>query len=142
MKNKQIVTLLVVSIIIAVVLGMALTDAYVLRTRQERMQALRDRAIQRDVDTLVKVKTILSFINLALIISLLVVYFDLYRQIRSKFTGGLIILLFALLLYALTSNPLVHIAFGYVAFGLGPFVILPDIFTTLALIVLMYISLE
>ena len=45
-----------------------------------------------------------------------------------------------LLLYALAANPLVHLAFGFRAFGLGPFAMLPDFFTCVALIVLLYLT--
>jgi hypothetical protein len=48
----------------------------------------------------------------------------------------------ALLLYAITSNPLVQYIFTYRGFGMGPFILLPDIFATVALSVLLYLSLK
>jgi hypothetical protein len=45
-----------------------------------------------------------------------------------------------LLLYALSSNPLLQWVFGFRAFGLGPFAMLPDLFTFVALAVLLYLT--
>jgi hypothetical protein len=45
-------------------------------------------------------------------------------------------------LNALASNPLVIWAFGFTAVGLGPFAMLPDLFTSLALAILLYLSIR
>lgn len=94
------------------------------------------------MDIYLKVKTMISLVNVVLIISLMSIYYGIYRQIKSNFTMGLILVMLVLLMYALTSNPLIHVAFGYQAQGLGPFAMVPDIFTTFALGVLLYISLD
>jgi len=47
-----------------------------------------------------------------------------------------------LLLYTLVSNPIVIYISGFRAFGLGPFVMLPDLFASLALGVLLYLTLK
>ena len=89
-----------------------------------------------------KVRTILSSINASLLIFLLFSYVDMYSKMKSEFTIGLIVFSMTLLLYALTSNPLLQTVFGYHAFGLGPFAMLPDMFTTIALIVLSYLTMK
>jgi hypothetical protein len=70
----------------------------------------------------------------------LLTYVSIYRKTRSEFTIGLIIFSMVLLLNALTSNPLVIWAFGFRPFGLGPFAMLPDLFTFVALAVLLYLT--
>ncbi len=95
-----------------------------------------------DIEIFYKVKTILSSINATLLVFLLVTYVDIYKKLRSEFTIGLIVFSLTLLLYALTSNPLLQWLFGYRAFGLGPFAMLPDLFTSLALAVLLYLTLK
>jgi len=95
-----------------------------------------------EVQLMVTLKTMLSFVNLVLIVPLLIIYIGLYREVQSKFTSGLIVVILVFALYALASNPLIHILFGYYASGLGPFAILPDAFTTVALLVLFNLSLE
>ncbi len=89
---------------------------------------------------LLLVKTILASVNAILLTILLVIYFGIYRATRSQFSLGLIIYSMALLLYSLTSNPLLHLAAGFRLFGLGPFTILPDLFTCIASAILLYLS--
>jgi len=95
-----------------------------------------------DLELFYKVKTVLSSINATLLVFLLATYVDMYKKLKSEFTIGLIVFSLTLLLYALTSNPLLQWLFGYRAFGLGPFAMLPDLFTTLALAVLMYLTMK
>ena len=94
------------------------------------------------MDIYLKVKTMVSLVNIVFIISLVGIYRGIYRQVKSQFTMGLIIVMLVLLMYALSSNPLIHVLFGYQAQGLGPFAMMPDIFTTFALGLLLYISLD
>ena len=95
-----------------------------------------------DIEVFYKVKAILSSINATLLVFLLATYIDIYKKIQSEFTIGLILFSLILLLYALSSNPLLQWLFGYQAFGLGPFAMLPDLFTTLALAVLLYLTMK
>ncbi len=89
---------------------------------------------------LLLVKTILASVNTILLTILLAIYFGIYRATQSQFSLGLIIYSMALLLYSLTSNPLLHLAAGFRLFGLGPFTILPDLFTCIASAILLYLS--
>jgi hypothetical protein len=91
---------------------------------------------------IVVAKVVISMVNLVIIFPLLNMYIKLYRESRSEFTLGLIFIILVFLLYALTSNPLLHIIFGFYASGLGVFAIIPDIFSTFALLTLLYISLD
>jgi hypothetical protein len=86
------------------------------------------------------IKTVISTINVTLLVFLLFTYVDIYRKTRSEFTIGLIIFSAVFLLNALASNPFVIWAFGFRPFGLGPFAMLPDLFTLAALTVLLYLS--
>jgi len=96
----------------------------------------------RDIEVYYTLKTVISTINATLLISLFVIYADIYRKVKSEFTVGLMIFTIILLLYALSSNPIIHWIFGFRAFGLGPFAMLPDLFTCVALIVLLYLVLK
>ena len=95
-----------------------------------------------DIELFYTAKTVVSSVNAALLVSLIITYIDIYRQTRSEFTIGLMIFALVLLLYALSSNPLVHWIFGFRAFGLGPFAMLPDLFTLAALVTLLYLTLK
>jgi hypothetical protein len=85
-------------------------------------------------------KTVLASVNTVLLTYLLIVYIDIYRKTGSEFSLGLVIFSIALLLYALTSNPLLHRFAGFRGSGLGPFTMLPDLFTCIASVVLLYLS--
>jgi len=98
--------------------------------------------VRGDIELYYTIKTVISTVNITLLICLLIAYIGIYRKTRSEFTTGLIIFSAVLLLYAFTSNPLVHWAFGFGAFGLGPFAMLPDLFTCAALAVLLYLTVK
>ncbi|MDF1539024.1 MAG: hypothetical protein P1Q69_08980 [Candidatus Thorarchaeota archaeon] len=140
MNNRYLIAILIIAIIFAAILGYAFAIATI-------PIATVPTAPPPDIPphivaSFIILKTMVSFINIALILLTLGIYLDIYRSVKSKFTLGLITMILLLLMYALTSNPLIHIIFGYQTIGLGPFAILPDIFTTIALLILFYLSLE
>jgi hypothetical protein len=72
----------------------------------------------------------------------LLTYVSIYLRTRSEFTIGLIIFSAIFLLNVLASNPMVMWICGYRPSGLGPFAMLPDLFTFVALVVLLYLSVK
>ena len=90
--------------------------------------------------SLILAKTVFSSVNTVLLAILLAIYIGIYRKTTSQFSIGLIIVTTALLLYALTSNPLIHRLIGFRLSGLGPFTMLPDLFTCIAAAILLYLS--
>jgi hypothetical protein len=96
--------------------------------------------IRGDIELFYTVETVVSTINVTLSIFLLLIYVGIYRKTRSEFTIGLMIFSAVLLLHAITSIPLVHFVFGFGGFGLGPFAMLPNLFTFGALAILLYLS--
>jgi len=88
------------------------------------------------------VKTAVTAINVTISIVLIAIYVRIYRKTQSEFTLGLIVMMLALLLYAITSSPLISVIFGFRSFGLGPFSLIPDLCAAMALSVLLYLSLE
>ncbi len=95
-----------------------------------------------DIELFYTVETIVSTVNATLSIFLLAIYVSIYQKTRSEFTLGLVIFSAVLLLHALVSIPLVFRAFGFYPFGLGPFAMLPDLFSLGALAVLLYLSVK
>jgi hypothetical protein len=95
-----------------------------------------------DIELFYTAQTVVSTVNVTLSILLLLIYVSIYRKTRSEFTIGLIIIIILFLLSALASNPLVVQASGFLPFGLGPFAMLPDLFTLGALAVLLYLSIK
>jgi len=93
-----------------------------------------------DIQLFYTLQTVISVVNVTLSIILLLMYVSIYRKTHSEFTIGLIIFSAVLLLHAFVSIPLLHHAFGFYEFGLGPFAVLPDLFTCVALAVLLYLT--
>lgn len=95
-----------------------------------------------DIEVFYTAKSVISTVNVALVLVLLLIYVDVYRKTKAQFSVGLIIFSLVLLFYTLSSNPFMHMLFGFRAFGLGPFAMLPDALTFAALIILLYLSLK
>ena len=95
-----------------------------------------------DIELYYTLKTVISTINVTLLVFLMITYIDIYKTLKSEFTVGLIIFSMILLLYALVSNPMMQSIFGFQGIGLGPFAMLPDLFTCLALAVLLYLTMK
>jgi hypothetical protein len=95
-----------------------------------------------DIELFYTVKTVISTVNVALVIILLLTYVEIYQRTKSNFTVGLMIFSIILLFYTLTSNPIIQWLFGFSAFGLGPFAMLPDLFACVALSILLYLSVK
>lgn len=100
------------------------------------------RPVRGDIELYYTLKTVFSTLNAGLLVFLLVIYAEIYVKRKVAFTLWLGIICAVLLLDVLTSNPFVQYAFGFRAFGLGPFALLPDIFKLIALGVLLYLTIR
>ncbi len=87
-----------------------------------------------------QIKYVISLVNIGLILAVFILYANIYRKTKSSFSLGLTIFSFAFLINIITSSPLLHAACGFKLSGLGPFLILPDLFTTIALAILVYLT--
>lgn len=94
-----------------------------------------------ELQTYFTAKTIISMMNAGLSAIVLIVYAEIYVRTRAQFTIGLVILSAALFIYAVMSNPLLH-ALSFQVYGIGLVSALPDLFTTVATVVLLYLSME
>ncbi|MFH1095447.1 MAG: hypothetical protein V1728_04485 [Candidatus Micrarchaeota archaeon] len=91
-------------------------------------------------DTALWVGVGLNLLNLGLLAYLLAQYTDLYWQLHSEFTLGLIILAYVLLAHSIMASPaLFEVMAGRGMMG-GSFQFLPAIFTFIAASVLLYLN--
>jgi hypothetical protein len=143
MNNRQLITVLLICVIGAATLGYIFAVVMIPIVSSlpppDYPQIILDPEF---ITAVMTIKMMISFVNMALILLTLGIYVQIYRAIKSKFTLSLITMILLLLMNALTSNPLLLFRFGFQASGVGGFAILPDIFTTIALLVLFYLSLE
>jgi len=98
--------------------------------------------IPGDMGVYYTLDAVFSTLNATLLVFLLVLYAEIYVKQKVDFTLWLTIFCGVLLLDALTSNPLLRLGFGFGGFGLGPFAMLPDVFTFVALVILLYLTLR
>jgi hypothetical protein len=82
----------------------------------------------------------LSIANLFLLSALLYTYMKDYKEIKARFTLGLIIFLIALLFQTIFTLPIIHVIFGFSSASLGPFSALTNIFELIALSIFLYLS--
>lgn len=85
-------------------------------------------------------KLILTTVNIILLGYLLYNYISIYHAVKSQFSLGLIVIASALLAHSISASPIISLFFGFRGSGLGPFTIIPSLFTLVASIVLIYLS--
>ena len=91
-------------------------------------------------ESLELIKAIITTLNLVLLLYLLYNYVSIYREVKSSFSMGLIVIASALLAHTVSANPVIIFLFGFKGSGLGPFTIIPSFFTLVASLVLIYLS--
>jgi hypothetical protein len=139
--NKSLrIWLIIVTLIVVTILAILWATSTTWFSRPPFAPHPPETDIRGDIELFYTVETVVSTINATLSILLLLIYISIYQKTRSEFTVGLIIFSAVLLLHALVSIPLVFQAFGFYEFGLGPFAMLPSLFSLGALIVLLYLS--
>jgi hypothetical protein len=99
------------------------------------------RELPAEIVLLIRSELFFTTLNLLLLLALTGIYTKLYRDLPNKYTVSLLVLSLALVLYAFTSNPVVHFLFGLRPRpNIGAFVFIPDLFVGLAIVVLLYQS--
>lgn len=139
-KNVRIWLVLAILVVVAILAALWATSTFWLPPSPWGPRRPPPYDIPWDIEFFYVAKTVVSTINVTILIFLLLTYISIYRKTKSEFTIGLIIFSLVFLLNALSSNPLVIWAFGFRPFGLGPFALLPDLFTCISLAVLLYLS--
>lgn len=89
----------------------------------------------------VKVRSIIGLVNTALLLYLLILHISVYRTTKSNFSLSLILFSFTLILYTITNNPVLIWMTGFQRGSITQiFNFIPDLFTTVASIIFIYIS--
>jgi len=132
--------MVVAAVVIAVLIALWATSRVEVVPPPFGLRPPREQINPLDIQLFYTLETVVSVVNVTLSIILLLMYVSIYRKTHSEFTIGLIIFSAVLLLHAFVSIPLLHRAFGFYEVGLGPFAVLPDLFTCVALAVLLYLT--
>jgi hypothetical protein len=86
--------------------------------------------------------TILSTVSIALLVALIVIYVRVYAATGARFSLGITVVLFALMLQALIQYPPFLVGYGPFGEGQAPFLSSADVFTIVAYTIFLYLSLE
>lgn len=132
-ENRSLTGIIAVTLIIGVI-------AYMIAPQGDYTMGHGMGQHQNDLAIYYTAKAVLASMNAFLLIVLSSIYWKVYRDTGLEFSLGLVIFSVALLMYSLVSNPLLVSVAGYRASGLGPFAMLPDLFTCIASLTLLYIS--
>jgi hypothetical protein len=147
--NKNSKILIIVAAILIVAIFAAFVASYEYNQRQSRTFPFRPPQQQvnpSDVELYLVSRTVVSTINIALLLVLVITYLSIFLKTKSEFTVGLLIFSLVFLLKDVASSPFMSGSFGFGLFGVHPFqlwfVLLPDIFELAALSILMYLSIK
>lgn len=97
-------------------------------------------APQTYVQSAIVIKVFFSSINAVLLAGLVFNYTKIYRDIPTHTSRIFLIFSSSLMFYAISSNPIVHLLFGYKFIPLGPFTYVPDLFVTAGTIAILWES--
>lgn len=93
------------------------------------------------LETMIQVKLFVATFSVVLLLFLLWNYVQIYRIMPNRFTLGLVLVTVALLLYGISSSPLLQLLMGFQpSVAAGPFTFLPDVFASIAVVILLYQS--
>ncbi len=146
--NKSKFRLALAILLVAMLVLIAVLAAFWVIVGQPMFPGLQQRQapptgiISGDFEFFYGAYTIISTLNIALLVLLTTSYIDIYIKTRSQFTIGLIIFALVFLVKDLTSSPLITSLLGFRAYGLGPFEFLPGLFECFALSILLYLSIK
>jgi hypothetical protein len=129
-----------IGIMLAIVVLMALLSFWAAASIPPQPPQGPPEQVPGDIQFYYIANTVVSTINATLSVFLLSAYVGLYKRTKSGFTLALMIVSSALLLNALTFNPYILWVFHFRGSGLGPFAMLPGLFTSVTLVVLLYLA--
>ncbi len=85
-------------------------------------------------------KVVFTSFNIVILSALTYNYLKIYREVPTSMSRGLAIFSAALLLYAVTASPILHLLAGFEGITIGVFTYVPDMFVTIAGTIILYES--
>jgi hypothetical protein len=86
------------------------------------------------------VKAVIATITSIMLLAIVIMQINIYRNTGARFSLGLVLFSTALLMYTISANPFLHTLVGFRRIGFGPLLIIPDLLTLIASAVLIYLS--
>jgi len=132
------IAIIVILLVIGMVAGLVLSKVSIAYAKERRGIDTSQKGFGL-VATLYTLSTIIICVNISFLIGLLWIYISSFRSTKSSFMFGLMIFIGALLVQSLFSLPIIPAALGE---SLSLFGVLPNFFETIALVILLYLSME
>ncbi len=85
-------------------------------------------------------KVAFTSFNIVILSALTYNYFKIYREVPTSMSRGLTMFSAALLLYAITASPILHLLAGFEGITIGVFTYVPDMFVAIAGTIILYES--
>lgn len=141
-KNKidpktKAIAIIIVLLIVGMVVGLVISRVSMNYAREKNQGA--NQRVLNLIGTLYALSMSILCINIALLSGLFWIYVDSFRRTKSSFMLGLLLFIGVLFVQSILSLILFPISLGE---NLSLYGILPNMFETLALIILLYLSME
>jgi hypothetical protein len=143
MKKTKILTIfiLITMLFVVTIVSAQPEDRFQWRPRFNRTDPELLHKFEKQIENFVRFRVLFSSLNLILYGYLLFLYVQLYRETSSKFSLGLMALSSVLIIYAISSNPLILQMFrGPNPIWFSVFNFVPDIFASIAAIIMIYLT--
>ncbi len=146
-KNFMILALIVVIVsLLSIIIAGMLIDIKLPPPEDEALDRPKDYRFDQERDDPellerhLKLKTAITFANMTISLMLIFIYYKIYKQTKSQFTLGLMVVMASFFVYALTANPIIPRLMGLKPISFGLFSMIPDMFALVALFTLLYLS--
>ena len=141
-KNKidpktKAIAIIIILLIVGMFVGLVISRASMNYAREQNQDA--NQRVLNLIGTLYALSMSILCINIALLSGLFWIYVDSFRRTKSSFMLGLLLFIGVLFVQSILSLILFPISLGE---NLSLYGILPNMFETLALIILLYLSME
>lgn len=135
--KAKAIAIIIVLLIVGMIVGLVISRVSMNYAR-EKYQGANQRVLNL-IGTLYALSMSILCINIALLLGLFWIYADSLRKTKSSFMLGLLLFIGVLFVQSILSLILFPVSLGE---NLSLYGILPNMFETLALIILLYLSME
>jgi len=144
-KTKAI-AIIIVLLVLGVVVGIVLSQMSYNYATQKAGERFKDDAriqylIQATMD-MYRLGTIIICMNIFLLLGLLAIYADSFKKTKSRFICGLLLFIGVLFIQSVFSLPILQAGLGFRGYDISLFGVLPNLFETIAITILLYLSME
>lgn len=135
--KAKAIAIIIALLIVGMIVGLVISRVSMNYAR-EKYQGANQRVLSL-IGTLYALSMSILCINIALLLGLFWIYADSFRKTKSSFMLGLLLFIGVLFVQSILSLILFPVSLGE---NLSLYGILPNMFETLALIILLYLSME